>query len=367
MAAPRVFISSTCYDLAAERDSLSEFCAGWGFDTTLSERGDIFYHPDLHTHDSCVRETSNCQLFVLIVGGRFGGSYVVDPRKSVTNAEYSAAAKSGTPIFTFVKQDVLNDHNQWQRNKDKPFSLEITYPSIDNQEHAVDIFKFIDEVRHAPSNNGFFGFKLAKDINALLRKQWAGMMFEYFQMRSVSKQIAVTNEAIGNLAVVSGKIEELVKKIYINVDSTNATAAIETIDLESEAEEFLSTIASRIKDKKFIIENILKLKKIRPLPDKWWEFLIGYSACEIVEFNSDGGAKTRVLVDYEKNPFAKVDGPMTKAQEIDTKSLQAKYSSLLGMDTVKTSNLFRKYLWTSEESLRYKPANAGGTANVSCP
>lgn len=364
MAAPRVFISSTCYDLAAERDTLSEFCAGWGFDTTLSERGDIFYHPDLHTHDSCVRETSNCQLFVLIIGGRFGGSYVVDPKKSITNAEYSAAAKNGTPIFTFVKQDVLNDHNLWQRNKDKSFSLEITYPSIDKQEHAIDIFKFIDEVRHAPSNNGFFGFKLAKDINALLRKQWAGMMFDYLQMRSVSKQIAVTNEAIGNLAVVSGKIEELVKKIYINVDSTNATEAIQTIDLESEAEEFLSSIASRVKDKKFIIENLLKLKARQPLPAQWWEFLDAFSACDIVEIEADGGTKTRVMIDYDKKPFAKIDGPMTKADEIDVERLQEKYSSLLKMHPKKTTELLRRYLWTTEESRRFQTANAEGSPST---
>ncbi|WP_152988670.1 DUF4062 domain-containing protein, partial [Janthinobacterium sp. Ant5-2-1] len=146
MANPRVFISSTCYDLAEERDGLSEFCEEFGFDTTLSERGDVFYHPDLHTHLSCIRETSNCQMFILIIGGRFGGKYKVDPGKSITNAEYAAAIENGSPTFAFVKQDVLNDHNVWQRNKAFAFAKDIVYPSIEKQEYAEDIFKFIDAV-----------------------------------------------------------------------------------------------------------------------------------------------------------------------------------------------------------------------------
>lgn len=354
MAAPRVFISSTCYDLAAERDSLSEFCAGWGFDTTLSERGDIFYHPDLHTHDSCVRETSNCQLFVLIIGGRFGGNYIVDPVKSITNAEYSAAVKNGTPVFAFVKQDVLNDHHLWQRNKDKPFSQQITYPSIDKQSHAIDIFNFIDEVRNAPTNNGLFGFRLAKDISNLLRRQWAGMMFDYLQMRSVAKQIAITNEAIGNIAVVSSKIEELVKKIYINVDSTNATQEIQTIDIESQADEFMSTIASRIGDRKFVIQSILDSRPDRQLPANWWEFVIDFSACELVESETPNNAKTRAIADYSKKPIVKIDGPMSKEEEIDAQELQAKYLSLLRMSKTQQRQLLEKYLWTTADSERVR-------------
>jgi hypothetical protein len=74
MAVPRVFISSTCYDLDAIRDSLRSFIESVGFDPCLSDRGDVFYHPDLHTHDSCINEIGNCHLFVLLIGGRFGGT-----------------------------------------------------------------------------------------------------------------------------------------------------------------------------------------------------------------------------------------------------------------------------------------------------
>jgi hypothetical protein len=49
MAIPRVFLSSTCYDLATVRDSLGNFIESIGFEPCLSDRGDVFYHPDLHT------------------------------------------------------------------------------------------------------------------------------------------------------------------------------------------------------------------------------------------------------------------------------------------------------------------------------
>ena len=100
MAIPRVFVSSTCYDLGEIREAIGGFCEGFGFEAVLSDRGDVFYHPDLHTHNSCIFEVQNCHLLVLIIGGRFGGAYISDKQKSITNAEYAAAReKKISPCF----------------------------------------------------------------------------------------------------------------------------------------------------------------------------------------------------------------------------------------------------------------------------
>ena len=88
MATPKVFVSSTCFDLGEIREQLARFINSYGFDPILSDHGDVFYKPDCHTHDSCIHEVSNCQLFILIIGGRFGGEYVYDNSKSITNAAY---------------------------------------------------------------------------------------------------------------------------------------------------------------------------------------------------------------------------------------------------------------------------------------
>ena len=43
MARPRVFISSTYYDLKQTRENLDQFLTGLGYDTVRNEHGDIPY------------------------------------------------------------------------------------------------------------------------------------------------------------------------------------------------------------------------------------------------------------------------------------------------------------------------------------
>ena len=349
MASPRVFISSTCYDLAEERDGLANFCASFGFDTSLSERGDVFYHPDLHTHQSCVRETGNCQLFILIIGGRFGGKYKVDPSKSITNAEYAAAAECGTPTFAFVKQEVLSDHNVWQRNKEQVFAKAIQYPSIEKQEHAEDIFRFIDAVRLAPVNNGIFGFRIARDIHETLRKQWAGMMFDYLQNRSVSKQLSLTNDALGSLSVVSAKIEEFVKGIYRQVDEARADSVIKTIEAESIADEFLQLASKLVNDEKFLSELKLLGGKYT-LPNTWWEFMVRYGYNKLGTQHNEAGADVPTLQNMFDAPLLTLEGPMSKQEEIRLQNFARGYEALKALQPEVKKRLISKFLWTKIDS-----------------
>lgn len=273
MAVPRIFISSTCYDLAEIRDSLVSFFQSFGFESALSDRGDVFYHPDLHTHEACVGEVSNCHMLVLVIGGRFGGQYVADKTRSITNAEYTAAKLQNIPVFAFIKQDVLNDHNVWQRNKGKPFADQIVYPSIEKQEHAVDIFSFIDVVRHAEVNNGFFGFRVARDLEELLRKQIAGMFFDFLTRRNVSKQIQSTSDTVNSLTVVANTIEDLVKSLYLQINSKSAAEAIQTADAAAQAEAFFVEVARLVEDKNFIMKSKIE-EALKNNAENWRQGLL---------------------------------------------------------------------------------------------
>jgi hypothetical protein len=71
MATPRVFVSSTWYDLRYIRENIKYFIRNLGYDPVLNEEGSIFFDPRTHVHDACVSEIPNCQLFILIIGGRF--------------------------------------------------------------------------------------------------------------------------------------------------------------------------------------------------------------------------------------------------------------------------------------------------------
>lgn len=342
MGVPRVFISSTCYDLSEVRDRLVAFCNSFGFETTLSERGDVFYHPDLHTHEACVGEVSNCQLFILIIGGRFGGKYIIDPKKSITNAEFLAARELGIPVFTFIKQGVLNDHNVYQRNKKEDFAEKINYPSIEKQEHAKSIFSFIDEVRLSKSNNGFFDFVFAKDIEILLRKQLAGMFFDFLIKRNISAQLKSTNEAISNLTIASKKIEELVKTIYRHVDEAKADDVIERIDEMSNAAGFFQAISEDIDDKRFVpdLEEL-----INDPPDNWVTFLlnnINFIYADGVK--STDGRETDIIYYGPNGSFvADVDGDMSRSEIEIFNNLKDKYASFLLLPPDKRRKVMEPY------------------------
>ncbi|WP_422009071.1 DUF4062 domain-containing protein [Reyranella sp.] len=271
MAAPRVFLSSTCYDLAEVRDSLESFMAGAGMQPCLSEHGDVFFHPDLHTHVSCVSEISNCQLFVLIVGGRFGGKYVADPAKSIVNAEYAAARELGLPVFAFVKREVLDDHRLYQKNKNNKAIDQIEFPSIEKQEHARQIFEFIDHVRLAKTNNGITSFEFTRDIEDLLRKQWAGMLFEALQQRRLRDQIDAQMNVLNKLATTGEQLEQLVKKIYQRIDIEAAPGVIKDVEEISEARDFFKELDIYFEGL-FVKSTLEEVAAINPGAD-WVKFL----------------------------------------------------------------------------------------------
>lgn len=275
MAYPRVFISSTCYDLGEIRDSLLDYLQSLHFDPILSERGDVFYHPDLHTHEACVTEVENCHLFILIIGGRFGGEYKIDTSKSITNAEYSAARALNRPVFTFIKRDLYDDHRLYQRNKSKKAVMkEIEFPSVEKQEFAPQIFEFINEVRLAEVNNGFFPFEYARDLRDLLGKQFAGMMCDFLNKRLKEKEHIKLTQLFDNLSLVNKKTEEILENIYKKVNKTGATKQIQEIDKEIEATKFFKKIFREYDVKAFVRKTPEQIAHINPMNLSWIDFLV---------------------------------------------------------------------------------------------
>ena len=72
MAKPRIFVSSTYYDLKHIRNSLEAFIDNLGYEAVLFESGDIPFHHDVPIDESCYVEIQTCHMLVLIIGGRYG-------------------------------------------------------------------------------------------------------------------------------------------------------------------------------------------------------------------------------------------------------------------------------------------------------
>jgi len=216
MAIPRVFISSTCYDLKYIRENLRYFIKTLGYEPILSEDGNVFYNPALHTHDACITEIPNTQLFVLIIGGRFGGRFK-DSASSITNAEYREAVRLKIPVFALVDAAVYNEHHLYVQNrKNSEIDLgKLVFPAVD----STKIFDFIDEVRSSTVNNALVPFRDFGDIESYLRQQWAAMVFEFLSFRNENRRVADT---LSTLAEMNSRIEMLSKQILVSVGTEDA-------------------------------------------------------------------------------------------------------------------------------------------------
>ncbi len=304
MATPKVFISSTCYDLSQVRDNLHEFVESFFYEPVLSEKGDVFYHPDLHTHESCINEIKNCHLFILIIGGRFGGEYKFDESKSITNAEYEAAKIRNIPVFTFIKQDVYNDHRVYQKNKhNQNVVSQIEFPSIEKQIYAKDIFEFINYVKKSDTNNGFFSFEYANDIKNHLGKQWAGMMFNFLDQRIRNNEERMVKQTLDSLALINTKTEELIENIYKKIDPENSTSNIINVDKIILGTKFYQTLSYMFEN--FNLNSLSKnISEIIPKHSTWYEYIADFNYFKLDNAHIEDDFNTELfLSDKNKSCF----------------------------------------------------------------
>ena len=171
MAKPRIFLSSTCYDLSDARAALTTFLEGFGFEVLNSQKGSFGVAPKVHSHDACLEMMQNADYVVLIIGGRRGGTYV-SSEQSITNEEIKAAQKLERPIIAFIDKRVDALRPMFRKNPGANFE-----PAVDD----VRIFDFIDWVASGHEDNWLHAFDDVADIVATLRAQFAYFLLRYSQ------------------------------------------------------------------------------------------------------------------------------------------------------------------------------------------
>lgn len=218
MVKPRVLVSSTCQDLHHIREQLRYLIEEMGYEAILSEDGDIYYSPDLHTHISCLREVRNCDMVVLIIGNRFGSEFVLSKEKSVTQMEHDTAYISTIPIFSFIDEQTMNDYKtyrnvlqQAERDEENPDELlsRIPFGSCTD----TRIFKFIDDIRMKTTNNAYFPFRNFRDIKEALKKQWAGMISDFLRQRKEESKNKEIIDLLSQIEVAGNKVENIVELV----------------------------------------------------------------------------------------------------------------------------------------------------------
>ena len=75
MATPRVFISSTYYDLKHVRNDISDFIRSLGYNPVMHDKGGVAYIQTDTIENSCYSELSTCDIVICIIGNHFASQY----------------------------------------------------------------------------------------------------------------------------------------------------------------------------------------------------------------------------------------------------------------------------------------------------
>lgn len=234
MARPRVFISSTCYDLKYIRTELERFLKDHlGYEPVLSEKGDIAWKSSQPLEASCYDEVKNCQIFVLIIGGRYGSASMYDlgdgdeftADKSVTMNEYLTAARNDTPVYVFIESDVYAEYRTFKKNAE---NKEIEWAQVDDSK----VYKFIEHIESQQMNNPIHSFKEVDDIINHLKSQFAGLFKDFLTTQGEQQPINRLDT----------KIDELTNmfQLILKSQSSNATGDLgNTAEIVKEISEAL--------------------------------------------------------------------------------------------------------------------------------
>lgn len=205
MAKPRIFISSTFYDLKQVRIELDKFIESLGYEPIRNEEGDIPYGKDGELEKYCYKEIENVDILVSILGGHYGSNAKSDKSDeySISQKELITAMKNDKQVFIFIENEVLTEYETYKMNKDNP---DVKYHFVDN----INIYRFIEEIKSLPYNNNIKGFETSDDIKMYLREQLAGLFKQFLIDNSRMKQTLALKD-----------IEETAKNLRSLVDYLN--------------------------------------------------------------------------------------------------------------------------------------------------
>ncbi|MCZ0925353.1 DUF4062 domain-containing protein [Vibrio diabolicus] len=232
MAKLKVFVSSTYYDLKHVRSYVGDFIEKIGYEAVMSEKGRIAYTPESALDISCYRDAEACDLFVLIVGGRYGSaisntdSVKLDKDfytryESVTRKEFDSAHSRDVPTYILVDKSVMSEYETFKKNRD---NNTINYAHVD----SVNIFLFLDEVLNKKRNNPVFHFEQAQDIEEWLKNQWSGHFKDMLEKKSQNQQLNSLSKQVKELKGVTNSLQRYLEEIIQKVAGVDAQQIIDS-------------------------------------------------------------------------------------------------------------------------------------------
>ncbi|MGV0923789.1 DUF4062 domain-containing protein [Empedobacter tilapiae] len=184
MAKPRIFLSSTFYDLKQIRTDIDVFIESLGYDIIRNEEGDIPYGKEDALEEYCYKEIKNVDILISVIGGRFGSESKRN-NSSISQIELKTALKENKQVYIFIEKNVLTEYEIYLLNKDN----EIKYRYIDD----IRIYQFIEEIKALNYNNNIKGFDTASEISKYLKDQFAGLFQRFLEEQTRIKEVSIIN------------------------------------------------------------------------------------------------------------------------------------------------------------------------------
>lgn len=141
--------------------------------------------------DACRREIERCQLFVLLIGNRYGSLYhrqqgeTKELPDSVTLQEFRKALDVGVPKFIFINKFVLHDFDNFRRSLANHLKRYFSENEVDDgqvsevraeqrqvferrypfpQSSYRFVFRFLDVIHGLQTNNAIFPFETVDEV-----------------------------------------------------------------------------------------------------------------------------------------------------------------------------------------------------------
>jgi len=204
MAKPRIFVSSTYFDLRVIRADLERFIKEMGYEPVLFERGHVSYGKEYALEEYCYREINTCDILIAVIGGKYG-TRSKDDKHSITQKELCTAIELGKQIYIFLERNVYSEYITYLNNKNlKGFKP----TSVDN----IKVFGFIENIYNLPAGNPVEPFDISEDIISYLKEQWAGLFQRLLQESARQKEINIIESMKSTVATLNNLVTFLTEE-----------------------------------------------------------------------------------------------------------------------------------------------------------
>lgn len=217
LAKPRIFISSTFYDLKHVREDIARFVKDLGYETILFERGQVPYGRTEKPEEYCYKEIELTDILLSIIGGRYG-SESIEAGYSITQKELRHALELGKQVYIFVEKNVLAEYETYKINKENE---KMKYKYADNRK----VYEFLDEIYQLPRNNPIFSFDTSQDISKMLKEQWAGLFQRLLGREEEKSQFEIIQTLKGTVSTLQNIVNVVIE------NNQNQQTALEDIIL----------------------------------------------------------------------------------------------------------------------------------------